>query len=270
MVKLTKNKGFLFILIVYLGYVLILLILAIPYIPEMLNPNTNASGLYINPVLIFGVAAAVPIALVYIIREFKHIAAPFLALNRRILVYTTFFLMLQFGINVMLAICLVLVKQDLLNITTYNDDDILIVWVISFSFCVFAGVLNIYIGWKWSKAGLENPSGLHWFVGYLLYFLGISVSVISIQILNPTVKNILLWPLAGIGIFGALNLFLVSFMLFVGALEIIGASMFSSESDAFVGLVFMMGTIFMLVISVLPFLYALTFYLGVKLANRRT
>ena len=266
--ELTKNKYFLIALILYIGYLIILFFLAIPYIPEMLITNSSEGGTYINPILIFGSAAAAPVILGAVILEFKHITAPFLALNRRILVYTTVFLLLQLGLNILLVVCLILVKPDLLDLTTYDNTDFILVGVISCGFSLLAVVLNIYIGWKWVKTGLEKPSGLHWFVGYAIYYLSVGLGVISIQILNPSVKNILLWPFAGIGMVGALNFFLVSFELFLVGLATIGSSMASSESDAFIGFVFMTGGLFMIAVLFLPFFYAITYYLGVILANR--
>lgn len=262
--ELTKSRFFPFALILYLSYIILLLILAIPYIPEMFNGNAYTGGVYINPIVIFGSAAVTPVILIFVIVEFKQLTAPFRALNRRILAYTTLFLLLQFGLNILLAVCLILVNPDLLILATHTSDEFILVWAASFSFCVFAVVLNIFIGWKWVKVDLETPSGLHWFVGYFLYLLTVSLAVISILILNPTVNNIILWPLAGVAILGALNFFLVSWGFFIAGLETL-----SGESHAFVDFVFMTGTLFMLFALFLPVFYVIAYFFGVKLANRR-
>ncbi|MFX0052273.1 MAG: hypothetical protein ACFE8U_13395 [Candidatus Hermodarchaeota archaeon] len=267
--ELSKNKYFLVALILYISYLILLFFLAIPYIPEMFTVNGNEVQMNLNPTLIFVGAAIIPAILMYLILEFKHLMAPFLAMNRRILVYITLFLLLQFGINIFLAICLVVIKPNLLDLSTYDVTDIFLVWIISCSFCSFSVLLNTYIGWRWIIANLEKPSPLHWLVGYVIYFLSVGLGIISIQIINPSVKNILLWPFAGIGIIGALNLFLVSFIIFITGLTILGSSMASSESDAFVGFVFMMGIPFMIAVLYLPFFYALPYYLGIKLASRK-
>ncbi|MFX1286554.1 MAG: hypothetical protein ACFFB5_23155 [Promethearchaeota archaeon] len=264
----VKNKFVIIALILYGGYLVILSLLALPYIPEMLNTNSSEDGIYINPLLIFGGAAAVPLILMVFILESKHLTASFLALDPRILFYTTLFLLLQFGLNIFLALCLVFMKPDLLDLSTFSGDDIILVWLIGCGFSLSTIVVNIYIGWKWIKTGLDRPNGLHWFVGYIIYFLTVGLSVLSLQILNPSVKNILLWPLAGIGILGALNFFIVSFGLFIAGLGAIGSSMGSSGSDAFFGFVFMMGMLFMIAILFLPFLYAILYHIGVILAKR--
>jgi len=234
----------------------------------MLTADSSEGGMYINPILIFGGAATAPVILLFIILEFDQLTAPFFRLNRRILVYTTLFLMLQLSINILLAFCLVLVKPDLIDLATFTSGDALLVWVIGCSFSLFTVAINIFIGWKWVETGLERPNGLHWFVGYIIYFLAIIFGVFSIQILNPSVQNILLWPFAGIGILGAFNFFIVSFGLFIAGLGVVGSSFDSSVSDALIGFVFMMGIIFMIAILFLPFFYAITFYFGVLLAKR--
>lgn len=234
----------------------------------MLVTDSSEDGMYVNPIVIFGGAAAIPIILGVFILQSKHLTAPFLALDRRTLVYTTLFLFLQFGINILLAICLVLVKPDLLDLNTFSGDDAILVWIMGCGFSLSCIAVNIYIGWKWIKTDLESPSGLHWFVGYIIYFVTIGLSIISLQILNPSVKNILLWPVAGIGIIGAFNFFIVSFGLFVVGLGAIGSSMGSSGSDAFFGFVFMMGILFMIAILFLPFLYAIFYYIGFIFAKQ--
>lgn len=268
--ELIKNKFFIVALIIYIIYVVILFVIAIPYIPEMLNPDSDSSGggMYINPILIFGGAAAAPVILAVIILEFNQVATPFLALDRRILVYTTFFLWLQIGLNILLAFCLVLVKPDLLNLSTFGTGDALLIWLIGCGFSLITVAVNIFVGWKWVKIGLERPNGLHWFVGYIIYYLTVTFGIFFTWILNPSVQNIILWPFAGIGILGALNFFLVAFGLFIAGLAGLGSSMSSGEGDAFIGFVFMMGMVFMVAVIFLPFFYMLTFYVGVQFAKR--
>ncbi|MFW9997714.1 MAG: hypothetical protein ACFFD4_37085 [Candidatus Odinarchaeota archaeon] len=278
--ELPKKKFFPFALILYIGYLIILFILAIPYIPDMLSTISYEGGLSVNlsavsPIIvILGAAAAVPVFLVYIIIEFDLLIdlliSPFRALNSRISLYITLFLLLQLGINLLLVTCLLLLKPNLLDLTTYSPADSIMIFGTGCVFSIFTAVLDFYIGWKWVKTDLEEPDVLHWFVGYTTYFLSVGLCVVSIQILNPTVQNIVLWPLAGIGILGAFNFFIFSFGLFIAGLEAIGSSMSSSESDAFVGFVFVTGTFFISTTLILPFLYSLCYYSGVILANRNT
>ncbi|MFX1505518.1 MAG: hypothetical protein ACFFDC_05315 [Promethearchaeota archaeon] len=267
---LTKNKFLIIALILYGGYLVTLFLLAIPYIPEILSPDSSEDGIYINPALIFGGAAAVPIILGIFILQAEHLITAFLASDRRIPIYTTLFLLLQFGINILLAICLVLVNPDFLDLSTFSGNETLLVWILGCGFSLSTIAVNIYIGWKWVKSGLDTPNSLHWFVGYIIYFLTIGIGIISLQILNPSVQNILLWPFAGIGIIGAFNFFIVSFGLFIVGLGVIGSSMSSGGSDAIIGFVFMMGILFMIAIFFLPFLYAFFYFIGTILAKRNS
>jgi hypothetical protein len=177
---------------VYGGYLGILFLLALPYIPEMLSQETSEDGIYINPAFIFGGAAAIPIIIAIFILQAEHLIATFLGSDRRIPVYTTLFLLLQFGLNILLVLCLVLVKPDLLILGSFSNVDALLVWIITCGFSLLNIAVNMYIGWKWIKTGLDTPNGLHWFVGYIIYFLGVGLIIISIQILNPSVQDFLL------------------------------------------------------------------------------
>ena len=268
-------------IILYIVYIIILLLLALPYIPDLLElmarREISLLELRENPIFILGMAALLPASIIYIIFEFptflnlfKSLVEPFKELDREILIHTSFFLILQIGINILLIICLLFIQPDLLTLSDYSLVSRILVWTVSLIFSIVNISLNIFIGWKRVKSGLEKPKNVYWIVGYFIYFLTTGIGVIFVQSINPNVKGILLWPVAGIAIVGALSYFVVTFGLFLIGLEVTLSPLATGQGDAWIGAVFMAGILFMLVSVFLPVIHLLTYTIGVFLAKRKS
>ena len=102
-------------LIIYACYIIILFIIAIPFIPEMFGENQNYEGFYLNPLIIFGAAAAIPLFIFFIILENKTFTTTIITLDKQILLYIILILLIQIGLNGGLLICVLLFVPDLSN-----------------------------------------------------------------------------------------------------------------------------------------------------------
>ncbi len=274
--KLLKNKNIIILLLIfYFIYLGVLFILAIPYIPEMLITNPSYQEVYINPIIYFGAAAVIPVIIGFIILNFGTIIDHFeeivvislKELNYKVLGYITAFLLLQIGLNGIMVFFLVLIDPKLLNLLDFPKKSLSLVWMISCSFSLGNTLINIIIGWYWVKVDFELPNIVHWVFSYVIFFVVIGLGVIIIQIVNPTVKQLLLWPISGGVLIGAYNYFIMFFGLLIAGLEAILSPMTTGEGDAYVGFVFMVGTLFMIASSFFLFIHMISFYMGVILAN---
>ncbi|MFX0125107.1 MAG: hypothetical protein ACFFAE_15860 [Candidatus Hodarchaeota archaeon] len=269
-VKLTKNKYFPFALVLYVSYIILLSFLAFPSISEIQISLNDRGGVEITrttPFIYFGIAALTPFALLYFILEIRRFTMSF-ALNSRILIYITFFLLFQLGVNILLAVCLVVLKADLLDVTTYTFYDFLLVWTTGCIFTLITLGVTIFTCWKWIQMGLEKPRIIHWFLGYIIYLICVCLSIIFIQTLDPSVEYILFWPLTGVGIVGTLNLFIASFGLFTDVLVIMQYTMFSGVNAGYILFIFVMVIFFLLFVILLPIVYLLIFYFAMNIMDR--
>ena len=128
--------------------------------------------------LIFGL---IPLGLAFIVIEYRNI--PYRLNNRRIFLNTTGFLFIQLWINFYLAISLILIQPNILS-SDYSSQSFFVTWVISTAYCLGSILLNIFLGWKWTKYNLEKPYMLHWAIGYLFYFVIIGLGIIIIQTID--------------------------------------------------------------------------------------
>ena len=267
-VKLTKNKYFPFALVVYISYLFLLFLLALPSLLEIQISSNDRGGVQITkitPLIYFGIAALAPFVFLYFILEIRRFKMS-LALNSRIQIYVTFFLLFQLSINIILAACLVVLKPNVLDVTAYNIYDFLLVWIIGCLFTLITLGVTSFTCWKWTQMGLENPRVIHWFLGYIIYLICVCFSILVIQTLDPSVEYIPFWPLAGVGIVGALNLFIASFGLFTVVLVIY--TTFSGENGGNVLFVFVMVIFFLFFVALLPIGYLLIFYSGMNMMAR--
>jgi len=276
--KIRASKYFPYAIIVYLGYILVLFILAIPYIPEIVDliskTEISAGETYVSPIIPIGMVVFIPLVIIYIlvdyraiVDQFKVMIIPFKELNRRILNFTILFLILQLGFNLVMMLFLGFLKPDILDFSTYTSESTLSVWLVGCVVSLVNIILNAFIGWKWTKSSIERPNLLHWFFGYIIYLLAIIIGVIFVESTNSPLKGFILWPFSGIVIIGALSYFIVVFGLFLVGLEIIVSPIATEQSDAWIGFVFMAGIMFMAASILLLFIYILTFYMGVLLAK---
>ncbi len=276
--RIRESKYFPYAIIVYLGYLIVLFILAIPYISDFIplfsKTEISADELYQSPILPLGIAIFIPLVIAYIVVDYrsifdliKRMFIPFKELNRHITAFTTLYLLVQLVFNAIVVVFLVLVEPNLQNFSNYTAESTFLIWLIGCGSSVVIILLDSYIGWKWVKTGLKQPNGLHWVLSYIIYLIAVGITVIIIEIFNPSTKEILLWPIVGIVMVGALSYFIVTSGLFVLGLETVLAPYTTSQSDAWVGLVFMAG-IFLIGFSILLlFIHMLTFYSGIFIAN---
>jgi hypothetical protein len=234
----------------------------------------SSDEIYVNPILPFGVAIITPLVIGYIIIEYKAIIfqlklmfKPIREMDYGIFIFTVVFLFIQLAINALLMICLVLIEPDLLNTSEYTPGSSIIIWGISLGFAIGTTLFNIFIGKRWVNSEIQRPHALHWFFGYVIFGIGIVAAIITVEALYPAIKGILLWPLPGIMIIGALSYFVVAFGLFLVGLDFIISPVSTGQSDAWIGFVFMMGIFFMALSVFLLFIHMVTFYFGVYLGK---
>ncbi|PWI48065.1 hypothetical protein CEE45_08555 [Candidatus Heimdallarchaeota archaeon B3_Heim] len=158
----------------------------------------------------------------------------------------------------------------MLDFTSYTSESTSIIWLVGCAFCMINIIANLFIGWKWTNSGLNNPNGLHWFIGYIIYLAVIGIGVFSVQSIFPSIKGILLWPFSGIVMIGALSYFIVVFGLFLVGLDVLVSPVATGQGDAWIGFVFMAGMFFMVASFFLLFIPMITYSTGVYLANWQT
>ena len=276
--RIRESKYLPYAIFLYIVYLIILFLLTIPYLPELITifskREISSDELYQTPIIPFGIAAFLPLVIAYIAIDYKSIfiliknmLIPFKELNRRILAFTCLYLLLQFVFNAIVLVLLLLIEPDILYTSNFAPESASLIWLVGLGFSVIIICINSFLGWKWAKSNLKQPNGLHWFLGYSIYLITVGIFVIIFQIINPSTKGILLWPITGIAIIGSLSFFIVAFGLFLFGLSIILDPHSTGLSDAGVGFVLTTGILFMFSSLFLLLIYMLTFYLGIFIAN---
>ncbi len=276
--KIRSNKFFPYLVILYIAYLIVLLLLIIPYLHELIGifskTEISSDELYQTPLVPLGIAALIPLAVIYIVVDYKTIintilgmATPFKELDQRILGFTTLYLLIQLVFNAITVLILVLIEPNLQDFTNYTPESTFLIWLIGCGSSLVIIILNSFISWKWIRTGTKQPNGLHWLISYIIYLLAAFIIVLIVQIIIPDTKGILLWPIVGIVIVAALSYFIVSFGIFILGLEVILAPYSTGQSDAGIGFVFIAGILFMAMSVFLIFFHLLNFHLGVFFAN---
>ncbi|MHA2275528.1 MAG: hypothetical protein ACXAC2_07165 [Candidatus Kariarchaeaceae archaeon] len=276
--RIRSNKFFPYLVILYIAYLIILFLLIIPYLPELIEifskTEISSDELYQTPLVPLGIAALIPLAVIYLVVDYKIIintilgmVTPFKELDRRILGFTIIYLLIQLVFNSILVFILVLVVPDLYDISSYSPESALLIWLIGCISSLVIIILNTLISWKWVKTGMKQPNGLHWLIGYMIYIVAVSTVLLVVETIDTSLKGFILWPFTGIVIIGALSYFIVSFGLFIYGLEVVLEPYRLGQGDAALTFAFTVGTLFMLISTVLLFIHLLNFYLGVFFAN---
>ena len=276
--KIKSNKFFPYLVILYIAYLIVLFLLIIPYLPELIEifskTEISSDELYQTPIVPLGIAAFIPLVVIYLVIDYKIVTntitntiKPFKELDRRILRFTTIYLLIQLVFNSILVFILVLVEPDLSAISNYSPESAIIIWLIGCISSLVIIILNTFISWKWVKTGIKQPNGLHWLISYMIYVVAVSAVLLVVETINPSIKGFLFWPFTGIVIIGAFSYFIVSFGLFIYGLEVVLAPYGSGQGDAAFGFVFIAGTIFLSISAFLLFIHLLNFYLGVFIYN---
>jgi hypothetical protein len=278
--KIRSNKFFPYLVILYIAYLIVLLLLIIPYLPELIEifskTEISSDELYQTPIVPLGIAAFIPLVVIYLVIDYKlvtntilGIATPFKELDRRILGFTTLYLLIQLVFNAITVLILVLIEPNLQDFTNYTPESTSLIWLIGCGSSLIIIILNSFISWKWIKTGTKQPNGLHWLISYIIFLVAASIIVLIVQIIIPATKGILLWPIVGIVIVAALSYFIVSFGIFILGLEVILAPYSTGQSDAGIGFAFIAGILFMAMSVFLIFFHLLNFYLGAFIYNRQ-